>query len=129
LREYLKRIEGDIEGKPDAMEFSANFLSLLQASHEILAIESMTQFAPQHPATLRYVLPLWRRLPGLVTDSLLISVHIVSPSIMRDKLPPLYGRWSDFLGSAPTTAIPMSDWPYLGKEPDRARNFIELIKK
>ncbi len=124
---YLKRVGGTIEGRPDSREFPGNLLSLLDGSHEVLAIESMTRFAPEHQETARYVPPITRRMAALLLDSAVVVAHVVSPQALRDKLPPLFGRWSDFLGEEAVEATVA--WPYEGKEPEKVRRFIELIKR
>jgi hypothetical protein len=131
MHKYLERLNSQIEGRPDATEFPSNLFSLLETTHEIIAIESLSQFAPAHPATVRYVPRLGKRLPSLLRDSLVIAGHVISPKALGDKLPPLVGQWSDFLGERPTgaAAVPATDWAYEGKEPDKVKSFIELIQK
>ncbi len=127
MDKYLERQGGSIEGRPDSSEFPGNLLSLLDGSHEVLAIESMTQFAPEHRETARYVPPIRRRMAALLLDSAFVAAHVVSPQVVREKLPPLFGRWSGFLGEETTEAT--VEWPYEGKQPEKVRRLIELIKR
>ena len=57
MRNYLKRMDKKIEGKPDASEFPRNLFSMLEGTHEIYALENMTQFAPSNEEIADYIPP------------------------------------------------------------------------
>ncbi len=90
------------EASPSARDHPNSIFSLLARTHEVVAIESVTDLCPDHICGRRDV-PLRSRLATLATDLFILYQHIVLPEELKGHLPDVTTNWADFQAASSMT--------------------------
>ena len=126
--DYTKRLQlGSLTGKLDRRRVPSNLFSLFERTHQIVAMESFTELAPDSSVVRDYRPPLSTRFSGLAVDVSILYGHIVTPFPLRSRLPALYGGWQDFVSSEGDASAVVPSWPYQGKKAEEVEQFIEAL--
>ena len=95
----LPAIVSGMRPRPDASSSARDhpnsIFSLLARTHEIVAVESVTDLCPDHVCGRRDV-PLRSRLATLATDLFILYQHMVLPEELTGHLPDVTTNWADF---------------------------------
>ncbi len=83
------------EASPSARDHPNSIFSLLASTHEVVAIESVTDLCPDYICG-RGDVPLRSRLGTLATDLFILYQYIVLPEELKGHLPDLTTNWADF---------------------------------
>ena len=83
------------DASPSARDHPNSMFSLLAPTHEVVAIESVTDLCPDHVCG-RQDMPLGSRLARLATDLFIVYQHVVLPAELKGHLPDVTTNWADF---------------------------------
>jgi hypothetical protein len=113
------------ERTADLKLYPENLFNFLTESHDVIAIESVTQLAPALDKNKPRISE--RKIPFSVflMDSLVLLGHATLP-YSGSFLPDVGQQWTNFAGTARGHAD--EDWPYLGPKPHKVRAFIDLLE-
>ena len=106
-----------------------SMFSLLQTTHKIFAVESMSKLAPVNQLLENKGPHITERLSSLSCDALVVYSHLVLPQGFKNRIPTIEGQWRDFCSFNNTQMSPAVEWPYSGNEPANVRRFIESFDK
>lgn len=105
-----------------------SIFSLLETTHRIFAVETMSKLAPLNQVLESKGPRLKERLFSLFCDALVIYGHLVVPQGFNSRIPTITGQWRDFcIFSSPRTPSSV-EWPYSGGEPASVKRFIESLE-
>ena len=102
-----------------------SIFSLLQTTHKIFAIESMSKLAPVNQLLENKGPRITERLSSLSCDALVVYSHLVLPQGFGNRIPTIEGQWRDFCSFNNTQLSPAVEWPYSGSKAANVRRFIE----
>jgi hypothetical protein len=89
----------DPDKRPTLADHPESLFTLLRDSHELIAFESTTRLAPEGaPKPDRG--SRRERLSLLLSDSVVLYLHLLLPGGWRDRLPSIETRWSGFSAEA-----------------------------
>jgi Sulfatase len=95
----LPAILSGMRPRPDASSSARDhpdsIFSLLARTHEVVAIESVTDLCPDHLCGRKDV-PLGSRLATLTTDLFILYQHMVLPEELKGHLPDVTTNWANF---------------------------------
>ncbi len=83
------------EASPSARDHPNSIFSLLARTHEVVAVESVTDLCPGHVCDRRDV-PFRSRVATLATDLFTLYQHLVLPKELKGHLPDVTTNWADF---------------------------------
>jgi hypothetical protein len=134
-KNYLRNVHGDSplssSGPYDRTRFPSNLFSLLEEDHAVFAIEhDSPQLAINSDNPTEFVPVFNDRMRALLTDSLIIYGHIITPKQFLWHLPVIEGLWSGFL-DAEAAPLDSTSWPYADSKEKLAgiKHVVESIKK
>jgi sulfatase-like protein len=81
---------------PIAAHYPQNVFTVLGGSYRMQVTEPITQLCPERLCGAGGE-PRAQRLMGTVLDAAVVYLHVVTPQVVRDRLPPLTNDWRDFL--------------------------------
>ena len=81
---------------PIAAHHPQNVFTVLGGSYRMQVTEPITQLCPERLCGAGGE-PRAQRLMGTVLDAAVVYLHVVTPQVLRDRLPPLTNDWRDFL--------------------------------
>ncbi|MDX1644833.1 MAG: sulfatase-like hydrolase/transferase [Thermoanaerobaculia bacterium] len=90
-----------------AVEHPRSLFTLLGERYEHRVVETQTRLCPEPLCPSGHRGPLRQQLIRLLADASVVYSHVVAPTALRSRLPPISATWTDFLG--------------LDRDPDRAR--------
>jgi hypothetical protein len=131
--EYLKTMHGKqvaLSGPIDPARVPASLFSLLENDYRTVAMELVTNLAPDPEEAGEYLPPLVNRVQDLLLDSIVVYGHIVVPGQYREMLPTVEGQWRGFWGSS--SDVPESvEWPYSDSHGrlSKVKRFIDSFQK
>ena len=136
---------------PTAVNYESNLFTLLSSSYEMNVWETITELCPETICKPRESIrpPLAARILSLSADIALIGLHIVAPTELSQKLPPVDQAWGHFMASgdgdkpearpAPTEDAdsPIKDWrstsPWkswlMDNRPERFERYLNSITR
>ncbi len=92
---------------PHAIDHPHNLFTLLVGTYDLNASGTLTHLCPTHlcPQVRR---PMWQRLSPLLSDLMVVYLHLLLPQDLRAELPSIAHRWKGF-GDAPARGGPDED--------------------
>jgi len=84
----------EIDAVPTRRYYPNNLFTMLSGSYDMTVFGRFLQLCP--PNTCTYDLEVHDDLDALVSDLSMVYAHVITPSSLAAKLPPILGDWRDF---------------------------------
>lgn len=84
----------EIGAVPTRRYYPNNLFTMLSGSYDMTVFGRFLQLCP--PNTCTYDLEVHDDLGALVSDLSMVYAHVITPTALADKLPPILGDWRDF---------------------------------